>query len=507
MFARFLRQLRRQDSPLPNLHHPIFQVTGKAIFVVRANGQILDYNEQAGDLLGLSPTTTIHDIYKMWSFIKENGDPLPFNEYPCQTTFANGCPQQQYVIGIQRHGHLLWVASNTLPLYQGNTLFAVAVSLKDITAERRYLKDLQDRERRYRSLFEQVNDAVFILDLNGVHVDVNHKACEMLGYNYHELINITFREVVANYEYPNSEGVLQRLLAGEIVPVYERIFRHKDGTEFPVEINVQLVHNDTGKPLYIQSIVRDIRRRKADAQRQMEYQLLQEQQAMLDEFIRDIAHDVRTPLTIISNSSYLLKKSSDHQEKYLKSIDDEVHRLSKLLDELLLMSRLNHGADLTMQPINLNSLLQQVIQSVMPLAAQKNLHIQPHPNPPIPEILGNVEAMANLFHNILKNAIFFSPNAAKPIEVISSVCPSEIVISIRDYGVGIAPEHLPKLFKPLHRSDTSRNSQTGGAGLGLTIAQKIAEAHGGGIRVESTQGEGSTFSVHLPRTPKVKMEK
>jgi PAS domain S-box-containing protein/putative nucleotidyltransferase with HDIG domain len=121
-------------------------------------------------------------------------------------------------------------------------------------------EELRESAERYRSLFEQTNDAIFILDLHGHHVDVNQRAADMLGYTHEEIIGISVQET--SNQIDESEGVRERLLRGEHIPVYERVFRRKNGELIPVEINVELVRDQNGNPLHIQSAVRDISHRK-----------------------------------------------------------------------------------------------------------------------------------------------------------------------------------------------------------------------------------------------------
>ncbi|MCA9971525.1 MAG: PAS domain S-box protein, partial [Anaerolineales bacterium] len=121
---------------------------------------------------------------------------------------------------------------------------------------------LRESEVRYRALFEQSTDGVFILDLEGTHRFVNQHAADMLGYAPAELSGLSFREVIHPADHPKSENVLARLLAGELVPIYERRVRRKDGSSFPVEISAELVWDENGRPLHIQSLMRDITERK-----------------------------------------------------------------------------------------------------------------------------------------------------------------------------------------------------------------------------------------------------
>jgi PAS domain S-box-containing protein len=135
-------------------------------------------------------------------------------------------------------------------------------SLEDITERRKAEQALKERERRYRALFERTNDAVFIISLDMKHLEANQQATELLGYTLDELIGMPVDQIVAKGEYKDSKRVLKALLAGDHVPVYERIFVKKSGEEFPVEINAALVTDTEGNPIHIQSVARDITERK-----------------------------------------------------------------------------------------------------------------------------------------------------------------------------------------------------------------------------------------------------
>jgi PAS domain S-box-containing protein len=135
----------------------------------------------------------------------------------------------------------------------------------DVTERKQAEEALQKSEARYRALFEQSTDGVFILDLEGNHLQANRHAAEMFGYTLQEMAGFSFREVVAPTEQEQSGRVLDRLLNGERIPPYERRVRRKDGTIFPVEINVELVRTENGQPLHIQSMMRDITERKRSA--------------------------------------------------------------------------------------------------------------------------------------------------------------------------------------------------------------------------------------------------
>lgn len=200
---------------------------------------------------------------------------------PTQETGATSLPQQlkqvyepstEYRIGLQQ-GETLFAGIQII-LPADHTMEAAPIMEAVVEQTAMALQRIHDQKPteafpalRYRSLFEQSNDAVFILNLNGKHVDVNQRALEMMGYTWDEMIRLRYADLIAPGELPKSKGVLERLLAGEHIPPYERVFRRKDGQRFPTEINVEIVRDDRGEPLYIQSIVRDISERKQSERR------------------------------------------------------------------------------------------------------------------------------------------------------------------------------------------------------------------------------------------------
>jgi PAS domain S-box-containing protein len=178
-----------------------------------------------------------------------------------QSGIKNGViPHYSLRINTQNN-EIRWIElfSKTIDFYGKPADFITCI---DITESKKIEESIRDKERRYQALFERSNDALFIIGLDMIHIDVNQNVVDLFGYAREELIGMPINKLVVPSEYDNSVDVLKKLLSGESLPIYERKFRKKDGTEFFAEVNVSLVYDEQGNPLYVQSILRDISDRK-----------------------------------------------------------------------------------------------------------------------------------------------------------------------------------------------------------------------------------------------------
>jgi diguanylate cyclase (GGDEF)-like protein/PAS domain S-box-containing protein len=213
--------------------------------------------------------------------------------------------------------------------------------IRDISSRKQAETELRTSEARFRSLFEQTNDAVFILDLNGKHQTANQRAADMLGYSLEELLNLSVREISA--EVDKSSNVLEIIMTGTRVPPYERVFRKKDGQLLPVEISVELVRDTQGQPSHIQSVVRDISKRKQQeeqlkkANEQLNFRIAEVERLHAE--LREQA--MRDPLTQLHNRHYL--NETIHRE--MLRIQREKLPLSVIILDVDYFKRINdtHG--------------------------------------------------------------------------------------------------------------------------------------------------------------------
>lgn len=227
--------------------------------------------------------------------------------------------------------------------------------------------------------------------------------------------------------------------------------------------------------------------------------LEQEKSKMMATFMESASHDLRTPLTIINTSLYLLERISDpdKQKVKLNLVKDQVKHLQNLIEDIISMARLDGRTDLDLQPLDLNQLIVAIQQSDIPTLIT-NRHLDIHfllPDGPI-MVQADSNDLQRAFLNIIKNAVQYTPDGGT-ITIEIQFDSQEVVTKIDDTGVGIADEDLPHIFERFYRADTAR-TERGRSGLGLAISQKIIDAHQGHIEVESKSNRGSIFRVFLP---------
>jgi len=217
------------------------------------------------------------------------------------------------------------------------------------------------------------------------------------------------------------------------------------------------------------------------------------------QFTADASHELRTPLSAVQTiigSTLARRRAPAEYEQALIDLSQEAGRMRTLTEGLLDLAR----HDATRQPakferVNLSHLLKDVVDSLRPLAEDKGLKLIDHVPDDGLTLMGESDGLIRLFVNLLDNAIKYTEQGFITISV-HPTSDKLLEVTISDTGVGITPEHLPRIFDRFYRVDASRSKD--GMGLGLAIVENAARAHGGKVSVESTVGKGTTFIVQLP---------
>jgi len=351
-------------------------------------------------------------------------------------------------------------------------------------------RNLKQSEEQYRDLYEEAPNAYFSVGVDGLIKRANRSAVELLGYSEDELVGRPVADLYADT--PNGKAkaqeMFQRFLAGEEIRNEELEMRRADGGEVWINLLVRPVRDKEGNVVAGRSEVVNItEHRKLDQ--------------LKDDFIGLVSHELRSPLTVImgaintvlSEGDYL---SEEETRQLLKDAALESETLSHLLGNLLELSRVQaERLVLHAEAIDVKKVIQDAIEGV---ERQSSAHRFVVSTPQkLPPVYADPLRLERILYNLLENAVKYSPQGGE-IKVTVKPDKEQLVIGVSDRGVGISPADQARLFAPFQRLEESRSSGIRGVGLGLLVCQRLVEAHGGRIWVESEPGRGSTFFFTLP---------
>lgn len=229
---------------------------------------------------------------------------------------------------------------------------------------------------------------------------------------------------------------------------------------------------------------------------------LRELDRLKDEFVALVSHELRTPLTsIIGYLEMVLDEGretlDEEQLRFLRTVERNVVRLSRLVDDLLFIARLDAGRmEISARELELEPVLRESAEAARPAADGKSVTLDVEIEP-LARVAGDRARLAQLVDNLVSNAVKFTPAGGR-VAIRASNGSGRVRVEVSDTGVGIPAAEVPRLFTRFYRASTARTSETPGTGLGLAISQSIAEAHGTRIEVASKPGTGTTFRFDLP---------
>jgi PAS domain S-box-containing protein len=383
--------------------------------------------------------------------------------------------------------------------YKGRIVRVTAI--RDITESLETRDALEVERILLRTLIANLPHRIFYKDTQGCYVVINNVMARTYSLNSVDdavgksVFDFYPKELAAKY-HADDMAVVQ---SGEPLINREETSINENGKKIWLLTNKLPVRDRDGQVIGLIGISIDITDRKqAEAQR-LELALAQEKAEFLKEFLNTVSHDLKTPLSIMNTTVYLLERLTDPetQKNKLEIIKGQTLRLTKLIEDILMMSQLESVPELDLQPLDINLLLGNIGSGFRAVAEQKPLTMNLSLTPTLPRVLGDEDSINRVFVNLIENALSYTP-AEGIITIQTFVHANNVTIEIRDTGIGVSETDLPYIFDPFFRADRARAAHTGGTGLGLAIVKKIIEMHGGSIEVESQPGVGSTFRVRLP---------
>ncbi|MBM3132940.1 MAG: response regulator, partial [Chloroflexi bacterium] len=533
----------------------IFENANDEIVLLDENGIVIDVNDRVLDIFG----------YSRQEVVGRNIFDIPFLDTKAMeqatTEFSNAlCTGVAHLMSFEarhRDGHAVHVEASTNLILQDGRVEGILVIIRDITERKQAEAKIQEQheeirvhayqleaandelrntqeqlieineqlrasEEKYRTLVNSAGTPITYYDLKGRIVLINKAAARVLGGTVDELTGKTVYEIIPGC----AESTMQRM---------RRVVELGTGDEFEESLelpwgkfwfvtNMQPVSDASGNICGVQIISQDITERKQMEERIFEYseelerrfeelqamyRKLQELDKMKDNFLSTVSHELRTPLTSIKSFAEILLSYDEDvatQKEFLKIINDETNRLTRLINDVLDIAKIESGRiQWEIVKLDVSQIIGSAISATQGLFAQADLTVDVSCEPDLPTVWGDEDRIAQVITNLISNAIKFTPVGGK-VWVEAEHLKEEgkgdhadmVKVSITDTGIGIPPEEHKRIFEKFHQVGNTLEGKPKGTGLGLPICKEIVEYFGGTIWVESEPLKGSTFSFTLP---------
>jgi PAS domain S-box-containing protein len=393
--------------------------------------------------------------------------------------------------------------------------------IQDETARHVAEEALRSGEERFRELFENANDVIFLHDLKGIVIAINRAAEYITGYTRSEVIGRSFADLVAPEARNQIQDSISAHLGGSAAQHYELPILSRFGTRRYLEVSSRVIYR-RGHPMGIQGIGRDITERKLAQQRLMEsaqqlqskneelstaLALAREATQLKEQFLANTSHELRTPMNGIMGMVNLLRSTdlTDDQREYADAISQCANDLLTIINDLLDLSQIEAGRfSLKEEPFDLHDSVRAVVKLLRIRAHAKALTLDYETDPLLPaHIIGDSVRFRQILTNLIANAIKFTAEGAiqvrlKMIERVSGVSP-RMRVEVIDSGIGVEESVRERIFEAFFQAGGTTRRRYGGTGLGLTISKQLAEIMGGEIGTyNNVDSRGATFWFEVP---------
>lgn len=497
---RIQTQLEEQAQLLDLAHDPIMTRD--------PNGTITFWNHGAERMYGWTQTEALGQSSHV---LLQTQFSQPLNEI--ETELLRHRYWEGELIHQRRDGTPIIVASRwVLQCDENSNPVKVLEINNDITSS----KQAEEMQSRLAAIIESSDDAIISTTLDGIVDSWNWGAEKLYGYSAAEIVGQPTFILLPGDRLHEEAEIIQRLQQGDRVEHYETVRRHKEGRLIDISLTVSPLKDAAGEIIGLSKIARDITRRKqAEAQLQVSNERISLANAELarasrlkDEFLAGMSHELRTPLNAILGLSEALLEEifgelTEEQRDHLRTIEQSGQHLLELINDILDLSKVESGKmELEVKPVNIHELCSSSLNFIKQQAHHKRIKLDCRIDEELTEAELDQRRIRQVLVNLLSNAVKFTPDGGSvQLQVRADAFRETIEFSITDTGIGIAPDNIGKLFQPFVQLDSSLSRRYAGSGLGLVLARRIAELHGGSITLESQEGKGSRFTVTLPWHP------
>jgi two-component system phosphate regulon sensor histidine kinase PhoR len=374
-----------------------------------------------------------------------------------------------------------------LPIAGSEEIAALAEALNQMAAQLDERLRLVVRERNEReAMLGSMVEGVLAVDTAERIIRLNRAAARLIGVSAAEVQGRSIQEVVRKVD---LQRFVRQILQEE-GPVEGDLVMHSDEGERFLQAHGTRLRGDQGQQIGALIVLNDVTR-------------LRRLENLRSEFVANVSHELKTPVTAIKGAAETLLSGALEDpkgaERFIGIVAKQADRLGAIIDDLLALSRIEQEAGLegvVLEEGSLRPVLEGAMQTCAMAASEKNIRINLFC---VPELRARINAplLEQAVVNLLTNAVKYSDKGGR-IVVDASLHADRVMIKVQDFGCGIDPQHLPRLFERFYRVDRARSRALGGTGLGLSIVKHIVQSHGGEVVVNSIPGKGSVFTIILP---------
>ena len=471
------------------------QARDYAVFALDKEGRILTWNTGAQRIKGYDPAEIIGRHFSVF--------------YPHESV-ASGWPAHELKVAaaegrfedegwrVRKDGSRFWASVIITALRdEEGKLLGFSKITRDVTDRRLHEEALRQSEERFRLMVEGVVDyAIYMLDAEGVVTSWNAGAQRIKGYAREDIMGKHFSRFYPPGDLENGKPWEELAIARRIGRTEDEGWRvRKDGSRFWARTVLTALHDEQGHLRGFAKVTQDLTDRR-------HAQDLEQATRNMTEFIAVLAHELRNPLAPIRNAVHLMGKTpaDDPSQKTLRELVDRQSRhLARIVDDILDIARITRGSlAIERERVDIADAARRAIEMTAPLVEANRHQLEVElPGQPIP-VRGDLHRLTQVLGNLLNNAARYTPRGGR-IWVTAARENNAAVVKVRDNGVGLDPGLREKIFDMFVQGRSSLERIGGGLGVGLALARKIAELHGGALEAYSEgRGHGTEFTLRLP---------